>query len=82
MQEKYMVNDILNNLKYIIKTYTEGILESENIEFINTVKDLRNSLEKFEYDLLKISESKGYYSLAEYAELKEIKKIRSDLNIE
>lgn len=81
MEEKYMVNDILNNLKCIIKYYTEGILESENLELRDTVQGLRDSLENFEYELLKISESKGYYIQEQLAESKEIEKIKSDLNI-
>lgn len=82
MEEKYMVNDLLNNLKDSIKFYTELILESENIQLRTVTKDLRNYLENFQYDLLKISESKGYYIKIDFAEPKEIEKIKNDLNLE
>lgn len=82
MEEKYMVNDILNESKNFIKYYTDGIIEAENIELRNIFQNLRNTLENFQYDLFKISESKGYYIPVQIADLNEIKKIKNDLNIE
>ena len=81
MEEKYMVNDILNDSKNFIKYYTDIIIETENIELRNTFKNIRNTLETFQYDLFKISESKGYYAPIQIADLKEMEKIRNDLNI-
>lgn len=81
MEEKYMVNDILNDFKNFIKSYTDSIIETENIELRNTFKNIRNSLEIFQYELFKISESKGYYESIQIADLKEIEKIRNDFNI-
>ena len=82
MEEKYMVNDIIENLKNIIKSYTEGIIEGEKLELRDVIKELRNSLENFQYDLYKISESKGYNIPTSVAELKEVQKIKQELNIE
>ena len=47
------------NLKQEVAKY----LETENIELRNVLQTLRNALESFEYDLVKISESKGYLSV-------------------
>lgn len=76
-----MVNDVLNDSKNFIKYYTDSIIETENIELRNTLKNIRNSWESFQYDLFKISESKGYYIPVQMADLKEIDKIKNDLNI-
>ena len=61
MEEKYMVNDILQNSKEFVKLLDNTILESGNLEFRQLVITLRNSAESFEGELNKIAESKGYY---------------------
>ena len=81
MEEKYMVNDLLNDTKNFIKIYTDCIIETENMELRNVLQTLRNALESFEYDLVKISESKGYLSVTETAEKIEIEKVKANLNI-
>ena len=82
MEEKYMVNDILNDSKNFIKSYTDSIIECENSQLRNTIQNLRNSLENFQYDLFRISESKGYYVSAQEVKQDEIDKVKNDLNIE
>lgn len=82
MEEKYMVNDILNDTKNSIKSYSGAIVETENIELRTTIQTLRNSLEGFQYDLFKVAESKGYYIPAQTAKPEEIDKVKNDLNIE
>ncbi len=82
MEEKYMVNDILNDLKNSVKTYTDIIAETDNVELRSNLQGLRNLLENFQYNLFKISESKGYYIQSQNAKLEEINQVKSDLNIE
>lgn len=82
MEEKYMVNDFLNDLKNFIKEYTDSILETQNIELRTTIQNLRNTLEASQYDMIKLSESKGYCFPIENAKSEEIEKIKNDLNIE
>ena len=62
MEEKYMVNDILQNSKEFVKLLDNTILDSGNAEFRQLIITLRNSAENFEGELNKIAESKGYYS--------------------
>ena len=45
MEEKYMVNDILENTKAGIKDYEGAILECANMELRQTVQNIRNSSE-------------------------------------
>lgn len=76
MEEKYMVNDILQNSKEFVKTLDETILESSNSEFRQMIITIRNSTESFEGELNKIAESKGYYTPSLKADDNEISSVR------
>lgn len=78
MEEKYMVNDILESAKLSIKDFENAILECSNSELRQTVQNLRNSEESFEYELYKLAESKGYYLPAINAKQEEIDKVRNE----
>lgn len=60
MEEKYMVNDILKNLKNDLKTYQYLITETTNTDLRQVLQQIRNSKEAFEYDLFRLSSLKGY----------------------
>ncbi len=81
MEEKYMVNDILEGTKNDIKTYSEAITESANMNLRQTIQNIRNSTESFQYELFKLAESKGYYKPAEPAKPDEINKIKQNIQI-
>lgn len=76
MEEKYMVNDVLQNSKEFVKYLDDTILESSNIEFRQMITTLRNSAESFECELHKVAESKGYYLASSKAEENEIVALR------
>lgn len=78
MEEKYMVNDILENSKVGIKDYEGAILECSNLELRQTIQNLRNLQESFQYELYKLAESKGYYIPATDAKQDEIDKVRNE----
>ncbi len=79
MEEKYMVNDILENAKSAIKTYSGAITEASNMNLRQTMQNLRNNTESFQYELFKLAESKGYYVPAEPAKQEEINKIKENI---
>ena len=79
MEEKYMVNDILESSKGSIKLYQDAIIETANQELRQTLQNLRNSEECFHYELFKLSESKGYYVPAQNANPQEIEKVKSQV---
>ena len=81
MEEKYMVNDILESTKNNIKTYSEAITESANMNLRQTIQNIRNTTESFQYELFKLAESKGYYIPAEPAKPNEIDKIKQNIQI-
>ncbi|MBP3596137.1 MAG: spore coat protein [Clostridia bacterium] len=79
MEEKYMVNDILENAKNSITTYSNTITETSNMNLRQTIQNLRNSTESFQYELFKLAESKGYYTPAEDAKIEEINKVKNSI---
>ena len=80
MEEKYMVNDILESSKGEIKTYTDAIVETENMELRQTFQNIRSNLESFEYELARLAVSKGYYNKSQTAKPEEINKLKNILN--
>ena len=80
MEEKYMVNDILESTKASLKDYQGAIIETANMELRQTFQTLRNSEESFQYELFKLAESKGYYVPAENAKPEEIQKVKNELS--
>ena len=60
MEEKYMVNDILESVKASLTTYQGAISEAENMNLRQTMQQIRNQDESFQYELFKVAEIKGY----------------------
>ena len=79
MEEKTMVNDILNNTKSDLSTYQTAISESENMQLRQTIQQIRNNCESFQYELFKIAQTKGYYKPAQTATQEEINQIKTEL---
>ena len=80
MEEKHMVNDILESSKYEIKTYSDAIVQTENPDLRQTLQSIRSNLESFEYELFKLAISKGYYNPPNQEKPEKINKIRTMLN--
>ena len=79
MDEKTMVNDVLNGTKAELTTYQGVISESENTELRQTIQQIRNSCESFQYELFKIAQTKGYYKPAQKATTTEINTVKTEL---
>ena len=77
MEEKYMVNDILEGVKGELKTYQGVISEAANMQLRQTIQQMRNNCESFQYELFKVAQSKGYYVPAENAPQQEIEKVKN-----
>lgn len=80
MEEKYMVNDILESVKAELTTYQGVISEAENTGLRQTIQQIRNQDEAFQFELFKVAQSKGYYTPASQAPQSEITKIKNELN--
>lgn len=79
MDEKTMVNDILEATKAELTTYQGVISEAENMQLRQTMQQIRNNSESFQYELFKIAETKGYYKPAAKATTTEISTVQSEL---
>ncbi len=79
MDEKTMVNDILSGLKSELTTYQGVISEAENMQLRQTIQQIRNSDESFQYELFKVAQTKGYYKSAQPATTNEIQLVKNEL---
>lgn len=79
MEEKHMVNDILESSKNEIKNYSNIIVETDNMELRQLFQTIRSNTESFQYELFKLATSKGYYTPAEPVKPEEINKMRNIL---
>ena len=79
MDEKTMVNDILEGVKSGLKTYQGVISEAENMQLRQTIQQIRNNDESFQYELLKVANTKGYYKPAQKASQTEIETVKTEL---
>ena len=80
MEEKYMVNDILESVKAELTTYQGVISEAENMQLRQTIQQIRNNDESFQYELFKVAQTKGYYQPAQKATVTEIQTVKDELN--
>ena len=79
MDEKTMVNDILDNVKASLTTYQGVISEAENMQLRQTIQQIRNNDESFQYELFKVAQTKGYYKPAAPATITEIQSVKNEL---
>lgn len=79
MNEKTMVNDILENVKSDLSAYQKAIAECSNSQLRQTFQQIRNSDESFQYELYKVAENKGYYKPAAKASTTEIETVKNEL---
>ena len=79
MDEKTMVNDILNGVKSELTTYQGVISEAENMQLRQTIQQIRNNDESFQYELFKIAQAKGYYKPAQKASQTEVETVKTEL---
>ena len=79
MDEKTMVNDILEGVKGSLKTYQGVISEAENMQLRQTIQQIRNNDESFQYELFKIAQAKGYYKPAQKVSQTEVETVKTEL---
>lgn len=79
MDEKEMVLDVLAGLKSSIADYSKIITECSNPELRKTFQQMRDGDEKFQYELYKIADEKGYYTPSQKANKIECENVKSCL---
>ena len=79
MHEKDIVLDVLNGAKASIGSYATFITETANTALRQTLQQMRDGDEKFQYDLYKIAEQKGYYVCSPSASQQDLSSLRTSL---
>ena len=79
MDEKTMVNDVLESTKAGLSGYQTAISETENMQLRQTLQQIRNGDESFQYELFKVAQTKGYYQPAQKATITEIQTVKTEL---
>ena len=77
MQEKDMVNDILSMTNSSLTSYAAMITQSSNPTLRQTLQQLRNDGESFQYNLYKIAEQKGYYKPSANATPEDVRQVQT-----
>ena len=74
-----MVNDVLSMLNSSITGYANVIAQSSNQQFRQTIQQVRNNCEMFQYNLYQVAEQKGYYKPAAQADQSDIQQVKTQL---
>jgi len=80
MREKDMVNDVLSMVNSSLTGYASVISQTADQQLRQTIQQIRDNDEKFQYDLFKLAEQKGFYQPAQQADPKDIQQIKSQLS--
>ena len=80
MDVKYMVNDVLEGVKGDLTTLQGVINEAENMSLRQTIQQMRNGSESFQYELFKMAQAKGYYTPAAKATETEIQTVKNEVS--
>lgn len=75
-----MVNDLLSQINSSITGYANVISQTENQQLRQTIQQIRNNCETFQYDLFKLAEQKGYYQPAQKANQDDIMQVKNQLS--
>ncbi len=79
MQDKDMVRDVLSQVNSSLTMYTNAIAQASNVKLRQTLQQIRNNDEAFQYELYKLAEQKGYYSPAMQADQNAIMQVKNQL---
>lgn len=80
MQDKDMVNDVLSMINGSLVGYASAIAQSSNSQLRQTLQQIRNSDEQFQFQLAQKATQKGFYQPAQQADQTSIQQYRSQLS--
>ena len=79
MEEKVMVKETFEETKNDLLTFQRVIIETKNMELRQTIQQIRNNCESFQYELLKVAEIKGYCKETPKATAVEIGSVKAEI---
>jgi spore coat protein CotF len=80
MQDKDMVNDILSMVNGSLIGYATAIAQSSNPQLRQTLQQIRNSDEQFQFQLAQKATQKGFYQPAQQADQSSMQQYKSQLS--
>lgn len=80
LSDKEMVNDILSSTNGSLSNYASVISQTANQQLRQTVQQIRNSDEQWQYQLFQVAEQKGFYKPASQADNQDIQTVKSQLS--
>lgn len=80
LSDKEMVNDILSSTNSGLTTYGSVIAQTSNQQLRQSIQQIRNSDEQFQYQLYQLAEQKGFYKPASQADSRDIQSVKSQLS--
>ncbi len=80
MQDKDMVNDTLSMINGSLVGYASAIAQCSNPQLRQTLQQIRNSDEQFQFQLAQKATQKGFYQPAQQADQSSMQQYRSQLS--
>ena len=80
MQDKDMVNDILSMVNGSLVGYANSIAQASNPQLRQTLQQIRNSDEQFQFQLSQKASQKGFYQDAQQANQNTVQQYKSQLS--
>lgn len=80
IQDKEMVNDILSMINGSLTTYASVISQTSNPQLRQTIQQIRNGDEQFQFQLYQMAEQKGFYTPASQAPQSDIQNVKSQVS--
>ncbi|NLZ38201.1 MAG: spore coat protein [Firmicutes bacterium] len=80
MQDKDMVSDVLSMVNASLTNYAKAIAEAENPQLRQTLIQIRNSDEQFQFQLSQKAIEKGFYQPAKQADPSAVQQYKSQLS--
>lgn len=80
MQDKDMVNDVLSQVNASLTNYANAISQAANPQLRQTLTQIRNADEQFQFQLSQTATEKGFYQPAKQADQSTISEYKSQLS--
>lgn len=80
IQDKEMVNDILSMINSSLTNYASIISQTSNPQLRQTIQQIRNGDEQFQFQLYQMAEQKGFYKAASQAPQSDIQNIKNQVS--
>lgn len=79
LNDKDMLNDVLGSVKGSLGTYAKVISECSDQSLRQTLQQIRNGCEQYQFNLYQVAEQKNFYKPANPASPQDIQEVKSTI---